>query len=326
MKPLYITNVPIPEQPLMDAHFQELDLLQQRFGGDIKSAFPLKKPASWMPRSIYGWKNIGQLKQLAAEASFVHVFSPSYHLYAYLKAIKPKRLIYTTQTPMTAESWLPAIDHLIVYDEQSYERLRHVGRPISLSPPHVAFKQVDAGVLQGPFTLLMASAPWEDAQFHSKGIHTLIAWLERTKDTRIIFLWRNLLFDKMKKIVADSGLSHRIELVNEKVNVEEYLTRAHAVVLLANQSSLVKAYPHSLMEGLLAGRPVVTSAAIPMARFIAAKNLGTVVHSFDSDDVDRAMNALQRDYATWRQHVLSLSADTFSSDRFIACHEAIYHL
>ena len=55
------------------------------------------------------------------------------------------------------------------------------------------------------------------------------------------------------------------------------LTPCLDAVVLAATPALVKAYPHSLLDGLAAGRPVLVSRAIPMSRFVEQSGCGEVV-------------------------------------------------
>lgn len=326
MEPLYISNVPIPEQPELDAHFQELQTLQQAFGGSIVSAFPLKRPASWLPRSFYGLVNRRELKRLGAKASVVHVFSPGYYPYRYLSFFKDTPVIYSAQTPIAEKVVLPSsIDHLMVYDERSLDTLRPVyGERISLSPAHVDMKKQELGEPSGPFTLLMASAPWEEAQFETKGVHLLIDLIKRHEDMRMIFLWRNLLYKTMKKLVAESGCADRIEVINEKVDVKQYIERAHAVVLLSKHASLVKSYPHSLMEALLCGRPVILSDSIPMSSMVRGEEYGEVVDAFTMRALDQAVTHVRQNYTALRHRIATMDGNRFSVDRFLSVHREVY--
>jgi hypothetical protein len=140
-------------------------------------------------------------------------------------------------------------------------------------------------------TLLASSAPWTVKQFESKGVNALLADKVRP-DVRLIFLWRALHFEEMQRRVAQHGLGERVTIINQRVNVSEVLAQVHAVLVLAQGATLVKAYPHSLMKALAAGRPVLVSRAIPMADYVEQTACGVIVENVDAQSILRALDKL----------------------------------
>jgi glycosyltransferase involved in cell wall biosynthesis len=145
-----------------------------------------------------------------------------------------------------------------------------------------------------PPTLWMASAPWTRGQFRSKGVILLLDTLRRHPDLRLILLWRGWHLGYLRRLVARAGVGDRVEIVDRKVDVNEYLARAHAVVLLARSSRLVKAWPHSLVEGLAAGRPALVSEAIPISDEIRKLGAGEVLDTWTPEALDVAIRRLLR--------------------------------
>ncbi len=327
MKIAYITNVPVPEKSTTDAHFQELQLLKDTFGGDIISAFPFSKPNSLIPRSLYGMNNARELKRQAKSADLIHVFSPVYYPYRYLKHFRHNRLIYSTLTPVYNPTPYPSIDSFIVYDEKSKRLFEKKGvKNVHTSPPYVDFEKTLSDSPKKPFVLLMASAPWELPQFESKGIYLLLEALEQIPSLKIIFIWRNILADKMQEIIFESKFSDRIEFINENVNIVDYLHRCNAVILLAKYASLVKSYPHSLMEGLLAGKPVITTSAVPMSTYITKNNYGVVLNDFSTEVLVQEITSLIENYEEIRKNVQLLDPDSFSKQNFLSFYTTLYNI
>ena len=119
--------------------------------------------------------------------------------------------------------------------------------------------------IERELVLLMASAPWNRRQFNSKGIDLLLATAAALPFLRLILLWRGVLADEISRRVDHFGLGSRVEIVNRKVDINGYLQRAHASIVLADDGGLVKSFPHSLIELLAAGKPVLLSHTIAMA-------------------------------------------------------------
>ncbi len=325
MKILYLTNVPIPEDRTTDAHFQELDLLAEYFGGEIITAFPLKRPSSLFPQSMYGIQNRRAIKKASREADMTHIFSPVLYPYPYIKRLVNKPIIYSALTPVSNFKPIKKVRKYVVYDQRSYNYIRSIGKiNVGISPPFVDFQKNILPVPAGQFTLLMASAPWEKSQFKTKGIYLILEVLDRIPDLQIVFIWRNILVDEMQELIQESPHRDRIKLINRHVDIAEELSNAHAVILLAQFSSLVKSFPHSLMEGLLSGRPVLTTASIPISKEIRDHDYGEVLPSFTIEALEEGIEKLKEKYTAYREKVLDVPENKFGKQAFLAFYDQLY--
>ena len=326
-KILYLTNVPIPKNKETDAHFQELTLLSSNFSGELISTFPLSRPNSLFPRSLYGAHNRFEIKRAAKKADLIHIFSPVLHPFPYIRRLSKKPVIFSTLTPVLNPIKIKGISHFIVYDQPSLLKLQNAGiQRVALSPPYVDFAQDHTHPPEGKFNILMASAPWEKSQFESKGVYLLMEMLGRFPQLCITFIWRDILFEDMQKLVNLSPFADRITLINERVDIGDYLKKAHAVILIAKYASLVKSYPHSLMEGLLSGRPIITSPTIPMSEMIKTHNYGQVISCFNADALEYSISSLIAAYESHGKAVKSMPSDRFSKSNFLAFYQNFYQL
>jgi glycosyltransferase involved in cell wall biosynthesis len=175
-----------------------------------------------------------------------------------------------------------------------------------------------------PPTLLMGSAPWTRQQFHSKGVLALLELALQMSELRLVFLWRGVLADEMARRVQSAGLEARVEVLNERVDVNEVLARVHAAVVLAAGDALIKAYPHSLLEALVAGRPVLVSRSIPMARYVEQEGCGVVVERADATAIRVALETLLADHQGYQQRALSVGGRDFSLDKTLADYDRVY--
>ena len=174
-----------------------------------------------------------------------------------------------------------------------------------------------------PFTLLMGSAPWTIAQFESKGVEALLEVAQVRQDLRMIFLWRGLHVEEMERRVVQRGLGKQVTVINQPVDVNEVLAQVHAAVVLARDIRLVKAYPHSLLEALAAGRPVLVSRAVPMADYVEETGCGAIVESVSVQQVLEALARLESNYESCRETALKVGQD-FSQDRLIKAYQQLY--
>ncbi|MBS3159187.1 glycosyltransferase family 4 protein [Candidatus Woesearchaeota archaeon] len=123
------------------------------------------------------------------------------------------------------------------------------------------------------FTFLFASSCLEKKQFYSKGIDLLIKIAKEREDIDFIFLWRNMFYDELTKKVMNLK---NIKIINHSVNMNEYLGKVNAMILPALTSENVKQIPHSLVESLYAGKPVLTTNVLGISEIIRKDDLGLV--------------------------------------------------
>jgi glycosyltransferase involved in cell wall biosynthesis len=175
-------------------------------------------------------------------------------------------------------------------------------------------------------TLLMASAPWAEDQFDLKGVDALLDATARLTELRLILLWRGVLLSDLLKRVERRGIKARVEIIPERVDINAYLKRAHATVLVAKRSDIVKAYPHSLLESLAAGKPVILSNALPMADYVRRHECGIVLEEVSEQMLVQAIEDLRSRYDTLAQRARLTDARSFSQEAMIENYRAIYRL
>ena len=178
--------------------------------------------------------------------------------------------------------------------------------------------------LKDEMTLLMASAPWEEGQFRTKGVDLLLEALANDRRLKLMLLWRGILMPSLLRRVARWGVDEQVTIVNEHVDINEYLKRIHAVVLLVAQPNLVKAYPHSLVESLAAGKPIITSRMIPMADFVEAHKVGTVIDTLSLPSLQEGLDDLFGHYEARVAAVRSTYAQEFAPPKMLQAMAKVY--
>jgi glycosyltransferase involved in cell wall biosynthesis len=175
-----------------------------------------------------------------------------------------------------------------------------------------------------PPTLLMGSAPWTREQFRTKGVDALLAMAQRDPELHLVFLWRGILYEEMMRRVRASGLSDRVEVINQRVDVNAVLARVHAAVILTTEETLIKAYPHSLLEALAVGRPVVVSRSVLMATEIVQRGCGVVIDEVNVTSIQQALEQLFREYPGYRRQALEFDKHQFASEKMLTAYAQIY--
>jgi glycosyltransferase involved in cell wall biosynthesis len=132
--------------------------------------------------------------------------------------------------------------------------------------------------------------------------------------------------DELKARITRLGVGSRVEVVPGRIQIGDYLKRAHASVLLAKRSDIVKAYPHSLIESLLAGKPVILTGALPMADFVRQRDCGIVTVGEDLHCVLGAIEALRSRYGELSENARAIESRAFSKAAMIERYRALYGL
>jgi len=102
------------------------------------------------------------------------------------------------------------------------------------------------------------------------------------------------------------------------------LKTIHSTVLLSNDASVVKAYPHSLIESLISGKPVITSKQIAMSDFVEENSCGVVLNDFDASHLLKLIDKLQANYTQYCNATFALDVNLFSNKRMLADYEKLY--
>jgi glycosyltransferase involved in cell wall biosynthesis len=214
---------------------------------------------------------------------------------------------------------------IVVSSEDEAERLRRWGHPDVVSiPPGIDLRRFGrVPPASGPFTLMMASAPWTRRQFRSKGIDALLRTVARRPGLRLVLLWRGALRRTVERRIAASGLTDRVVLLDGAVDVAQTLEQVHAVVLVVSSRRVVKAFPHSLLEGLAAGRPVITSPLLAISRLVADSGAGLVAEC-DAEALGSAVDRLQSEYGRYRAAAEALDLGPYSLSRHLDSYRALY--
>jgi len=180
--------------------------------------------------------------------------------------------------------------------------------------------------LDRELTLFMASSPWNLRQFESKGIDLLLKAAAQLPFLRLILLWRGVLADELARRVKRFGLTDKVEIIDRKVNVAEYIQRAHAAVLLCDNGRLVKSYPHSLIEALVAGKPVLISDAIAMAELVNERQCGVVIPKMNIGDLTSGIAMLMSNYRQFLRNAAKIEGDMFSIGAMLNNYRRLYKM
>jgi glycosyltransferase involved in cell wall biosynthesis len=330
---LFLHTAPFPKIPGTDAIYNEVELLRAHFGGTVESLFPLAQPNSLIPRPLYGWHKWRKLKLIEKRVRLIHVFSPGLYYYPFL-SIFQKPVLFTVTAAIGANDFNSRrisknIRQILVTNVRDQETLQKQSfEDVKVVEPGLDLHQFNsAGHLPvgDTFHLLMASAPWEISQFDTKGVDILLEAVSTMPNVELTLLWRGSFKAELEKKIKERKLKHRVRIINELANVPLILEQVHATILLAKSADLVKAYPHSLLESLAMGRPVLLSDTIAMADYVDQNGCGVIVSDLNSSSLQIAILKLAKDYDSFskRSKLLDVQRD-FSPDKMIDSIQQIY--
>ncbi|MFN4294738.1 MAG: glycosyltransferase [Thermoflexales bacterium] len=332
MRALY--HVTIPDWPMAncEAVMQDIQALRRIAPGDSFHFYPARSPGTRIPRRLWGLNRLPAIWRAERSADFHHIFNPDPFPFPALHLLR-RPIVYTVLGGVKddhrrmAQQLARLARAIIVSSEDDLIRLRGWGISQScfIQPAIDASRFSYSPPPRGaPFTLLAGSAPWTPEQFGSKGVNALLKAAQQRRDLRIIFLWRGVLFAEMMRRVGAMGVEMQVQVFNEPMDVNRLLAQAHAGVVLAERSDLVKAYPHSLLESLAAGKPVLISRAIPMSAWVEHLGLGVVVEQVTVEGALAAVDALRSRADAFPPEKLR-AAVAHQSGRFLEQHRRVYH-
>lgn len=332
MSVLYLVTAPAPVFQGTDAVLQEVSALCDAFDGKILNLSPLKSSTRRFPKQLFGFHKIREIRKLENEFRLTHVYFPSPYFFPILRMLRTPAF-YTitgsldpTKRPRSVAQ-LKKLHRMIVSSERDAGVLNSWGLSnCAIITPGLGTSAFAPArlPLERELTLLMASAPWRSDQFELKGVDLLLAAAARLPFLKLILLWRGILAEELMQRVQRLGIGTRVEVVNRKVSVNEYLTKSHAAVLLARDGAIVKAFPHSLMESLVAGKPVLLSSTIAMADYVGRRQCGVVIPEFSLGALTSGIEALMRNYHELTRKVAGIGAAEFSMSVMVEKHRRLY--
>jgi glycosyltransferase involved in cell wall biosynthesis len=119
-------------------------------------------------------------------------------------------------------------------------------------------------------------------------------------------------------------LEDQVRVLNKRVDVNQVLSRVHASVALATDPAVIHPYPHSLIESLAAGKPVLLSHSIPMADDVTAHGCGVVIADVTPQAILSAVGALAARYDRLSQAACRIETKEWNRERLLASYRQMY--
>jgi glycosyltransferase involved in cell wall biosynthesis len=331
MKILYLLSTLPPKLPTGEAIAQEISALQSHFGGAVVYVNPNQHSPVFIPRLLFGFHKLRELHAQAAQIALYHFYNPDPFPFPFLRYL-PRPVVYSVSCGVSGDKRPPAaffnqLAAVATADERSLKRLREGGVPnVALVRPGIDTSRFTHSPLplREDIKLLVGSAPWTKRQFRTKGVEALLEAARQNPRLRLIFLWRDVLAEEMEQRVRRMNLGQQVKVLNQLVDVNQVLAEVHASITLAADPAIIKSYPHSLLDSLAAGKPVLVSRAIPMADYVEQTGCGEVVANVTPADILAAVEALADHYETRQQVARQVGQRDFSQQVMLDSFRQVY--
>ena len=330
MRILYHLTIEPPKRPSCEAISQEIAILRKHLTGEVIYLNPNQHVPFHIPRLLFGFHKLRVIRKLESRVALHHLYNPDPFPFPILRLLR-KPVVYSLTGGMRGKRinkrFFNSLDAITVMDQASFHALQSQGLDnVHLVRPGIKVERFThtPAPLNSEIRLLVGSAPWTLAQFKSKGIDALLEAAKDMPRLHLVFLWRGILTKEMRRRVRSMGLEDRVEILDEIVDVNEVLARVHASVTLATKSDIIKAYPHSLLESLAAGKPVLVSRAIPMADYVEKKKCGVVVEEVSSTNISKKILFLAKDYDNYHQATINAGRKEIATGKMIESFHQVY--
>ncbi|MCB9076480.1 MAG: glycosyltransferase [Anaerolineaceae bacterium] len=330
MKLLYhMTNLP-PRIQGTEASLQELNILRQHFGGELIHLNPNEQSPIYLPRLLFGFHQLKRIRAAEASIDAHHLYNADPFPFPIARRLR-KPVIYSISSGVRPKRpnipYFNSLAAVTVSDQRSFDQMTAWGiRNCFLVRHGIDTEQfsVNPLPLDGTFKMMVGSAPWTMGQFVTKGIDALLTALQKAPWLHLVFLWRGVLFEEIVERIRRMGLEKRVEIINQRIEVNTILARVHASVALATDPAIIKAYPHSLIESLAAGKPILLSRSIPMADYVEQHGCGQLIDNVTPEAILAAIEGLIQNYQGIQQAVVQRGASDFSHQAMIDSFKMVY--
>jgi glycosyltransferase involved in cell wall biosynthesis len=324
-----MTNLP-PKLPGTEASLQELNMLKDHFGGEVVFINPNQRSSIYLPRLLFGFHLLKQIRAKEKSLQAHHLYNADPFPFPVLHWLR-QPVIYSISSGVGNRrpdiSFFSSLAAVTVSDERSLQRLQSWG----LKNVHLVRPSIDSSrfthtplSLKSEIRLMVGSAPWTKSQFQSKGFDGLLEAAQQMPNLRLVCLWRGLLVEEMDRRVRQMKLESQVEIINKKVNVNQILASVHGSITLVTDPVIIRSYPHSLMESLAAGKPVIVSRSIPMSDYVETNQCGIVAEMVTPGGIVNAIEMLIDNYSNFQLNAERIGARDFSQQDMIDSFQQVY--
>jgi glycosyltransferase involved in cell wall biosynthesis len=219
---------------------------------------------------------------------------------------------------------LRKLRHIVVESEWHMELLYQAGLNSNTVQLIYPGSQVKPYVpAQGNFKILFATSPLNNDMFLARGIYLILRVAALLPQVQFILTWREMHYDHLKRLIEQDGLTN-VEVRNGYIpNMNEVYHSVHATILPGLTSSSLKPAPHSALDSLAHGKPVLISSPSSIAGLIGRNQCG-VVFEPSVDSLVQSIRHLMDHYDRYQPNCHPTIEQCFSRQFFLERYGEIY--
>ncbi len=259
-----------------------------------------------------------------------------HHIYAdlrawhYLKILKHRPVILSvvTDLPPLQKKMYKNINLFIVQSKEQKKlvaRIANKSQEIKQILPGVDLKRFKITPVprNKPFTVLFASTPIQQSEYFGRGLDLLIDLAERKPEIQFFIAWRmwgeksHTLFEKFKR-----KRPLNIRILERQSDIKNLYKQCHVTIAPFRKDG-GKTYPHSIMESLACGKPVLVSNVLAIAEIVKNERVGEVFEPTLNGAL-RALERLKKVDSSLSHRARKCAEKYFSQDRFVEEHLVAY--
>jgi glycosyltransferase involved in cell wall biosynthesis len=176
---------------------------------------------------------------------------------------------------------------------------------------------------QGPFKILFASSPPGENQFLSRGIFLILRAAQRLPEVQFTLVWRDRHHEALRGLIREAGVDN-VSVINGYVDdMGALYDRTHATVLAGHDYASFKPAPHSALESLGRGKPVLVTPTSSIADIVRKGRCG-VVFEPKIASFEEAIRELMGRYQEIQPNCHRTVDLVFSKETFIERYRLLY--
>jgi len=174
-----------------------------------------------------------------------------------------------------------------------------------------------------PFKILFASSPPGRNQFLSRGILLVLRVAQRLPEVQFILVWRERHHEALRDLIAGAGVDN-VSVINGYVeDMGALYDSAHATMLPGLDYTSFKPAPHSALESLGHGKPLLVTPTSSIADLVAQWRCG-IVFEPTAAGFEEAVRNLMGHYQELQENCHRTVEACFSKEAFIEKYRLLY--
>lgn len=272
-------------------------------------------------------------KRLNRKCDLSHIYTSLCDL-PYLEVLRKRPIILTAAAPCSEKRLLKKIkllkklDKIIVEAESDKRLLQKYGirnEKIELIYPPVEMDKFSYKKTRNKgLKILFATSPEKEKDFGIRGFYLMVEAAKSDHSIEFDMPWRYKSYKKAREIIHKSRLKN-INMECKKIsNMNERFSSADCTIIPYTKKDIfLKQMPNSAIESLAAGKPVLCSSKVEIAKIIKENKCG-VVFEPNKQGLSKAIKELKKNYNKYQKNCRKTAKKYFSKERFIGEYKKIY--